>query len=232
MLAIDFSQQPAELTLFHTDSLEHATVAIPIVTPDGDLILAGGNPENNYNPLSTVWLYHYGSASEEQAAEQTANLQRIPLCLWIFLTVIVLLILAHIIYLYRKRKHTVASPLISNDQKPTDEELMQRICQSIERDRQYLTSRLRLSDIAVELGVSVTTLTDCIQSQRHCTFAQLIAEYRVHYAQKLLSENPEMKLNAVITESGFTSESTFFRSFKAVTGLSPKEWLAQSAKLE
>jgi AraC-like DNA-binding protein len=108
---------------------------------------------------------------------------------------------------------------------------MQRICQSIERDRQYLTSRLRLSDIAVELGVSVTTLTDCIQSQRHCTFAQLIAEYRVHYAQQLLSENPEMKLYAVIAESGFTSESTFFRSFKAVTGLSPKEWLTQSAKL-
>ena len=232
VLAIDFAHQPAELTLFHTDSLEHATVAIPIVTPEGDLILAGGNPEDNYNPLSTVWLYHFGSATDGQAAEQAANLLRIPLWLWILLTIFVLLILAHITYLYRNRKHTVASPLTSNDPQSTDEELMQRICQSIERDRQYLTSRLRLSDIAVELGVSVTTLTDCIQSQRHCTFAQLIAEYRVHYAQQLLSENPEMKLNAVIAESGFTSESTFFRSFKAVTGLSPKEWLTQSAKLE
>lgn len=230
VLAIDFSQHPAELTLFQTDSLEHATVAIPIMTPDGDLILAGGNPEDNYNPLSTVWLYHFGSTPDGQASEQAANLQSIPLWLWILLTIIVLLILTH--YLYRKRKHAVVSSLTSNDQQPTDEELMQRICQTIERDRQYLTSRLRLSDIAVELGVSVTALTDCIQSQRHCTFAQLVAEYRVHYAQQLLSEHPDMKLNAVIAESGFTSESTFFRSFKAVTGLSPKEWLAQSAKLE
>ena len=35
-----------------------------------------------------------------------------------------------------------------------------------------------------------------------------------------------IKLVAVFRESGFTSESTFFRTFKAVTGLSPKEWLA------
>jgi AraC-like DNA-binding protein len=38
-----------------------------------------------------------------------------------------------------------------------------------------------------------------------------------------------MKLVAVIEQSGFASESTFFRTFKAVTGLSPKEWLAQKA---
>ena len=31
-----------------------------------------------------------------------------------------------------------------------------------------------------------------------------------------------MKLSTVIEKSGFTSESTFFRTFKAVTGLSPK----------
>ena len=104
---------------------------------------------------------------------------------------------------------------------------MELICQVIERDRQYLTSRLRLSDIAVELGVNVTALAECIDRQRHCTFAQLIAEYRVRHVQQLLSEHPDMKLSAVIAESGFTSESTFFRSFKAVTGLSPKEWLAQ-----
>ena len=232
VLSVDFSRTPASLTLYYTDILEHSSITIPVVTPEGDLLLVGGIPNDNYKPLASVWLYHFGSSSEEQAAEQTTNLLRIPLWLWILLTISVLLILAHIIYLYRNRKHTAASPLTSNDPQSTDEELMQRICQSIERDRQYLTSRLRLSDIAVELGVSVTTLTDCIQSQRHCTFAQLIAEYRVHYAQQLLSENPEMKLYAVIAESGFTSESTFFRSFKAVTGLSPKEWLIQSAKLD
>ena len=40
-------------------------------------------------------------------------------------------------------------------------------------------------------------------------------------------KNYNMKVAAIVEQSGFTSESTFFRTFKAVTGLSPKEWLAQ-----
>ena len=227
VLAIDYAKTPASRTLFHTDSIDHAAVAIPIVTPDGDLILAGGSPDNNYKPLSTVWLYHFGTALEGQTAGQTAHSGGFPIWIWMLLVVLLLAFLAYFIYIWHKRKHVVASILDSGDHQPTDEELMELICQVIERDRQYLTSRLRLSDIAVELGVNVTALAECIDRQRHCTFAQLIAEYRVHHVQQLLSKHPDMKLSAVIAESGFTSESTFFRSFKAVTGLSPKEWLAQ-----
>ena len=227
VLAIDYAKTPASLTLFHTDSIDHAAVAIPIVTPDGDLILAGGSPDNNYKPFSTVWLYHFATAPEEQTAGQTVHSGGFPIWIWMFLVALLLAFLAYFIYIWHKRKHVVASILDSGDHQPTDEELMELICQVIERDRQYLTSRLRLSDIAVELGVNVTALAECIDRQRHCTFAQLIAEYRVHHVQQLLSKHPDMKLSAVIAESGFTSESTFFRSFKAVTGLSPKEWLAQ-----
>ena len=139
---------------------------------------------------------------------------------------------SYFLWIRYKRNQAATNIPTSNASPPHDltaQELMSRICQVIERDNQYLTSRLRLSDIAVELGVSVNTLTDCIDSQRHCTFAQLIAEYRVRHAQKLLSEHPDMKLSALIAMSGFNSESTFFRSFKAVTGLSPKEWLAQKS---
>ena len=34
--------------------------------------------------------------------------------------------------------------------------------------------------------------------------------------------------STVITKSGFTSETTFFRTFKTVTGLLPKEWVNQN----
>jgi len=49
----------------------------------------------------------------------------------------------------------------------------------------------------------------------------------VRHAQQLLSTQPDMKISAVYEDAGFTSQTTFFRSFKAVTGLSPKEWLAR-----
>ena len=104
---------------------------------------------------------------------------------------------------------------------------MQRICQFLEQDQHYLQSRLRLTDVATSLNISVSTVTNVLAQQRGTTFAQLIGEYRVRHAQQLLREQPDMKIAFVSSQAGFTSETTFFRTFKAVTGLSPKEWLAQ-----
>ena len=104
---------------------------------------------------------------------------------------------------------------------------MQRITRLMDEQQLYLRSRLKQSDIAAELGVSTASITDCIDSCRGITFPQLLAEYRVRHAQQLLSKHPDIKLAVLLEESGFTSESTFFRTFKTVTGLSPKEWLAQ-----
>jgi AraC-like DNA-binding protein len=41
----------------------------------------------------------------------------------------------------------------------------------------------------------------------------------------MLTEHPDMKLMTVAHEAGFASEVSFFRTFKAVTGSTPKEWL-------
>ena len=107
------------------------------------------------------------------------------------------------------------------------DELLERICQYMDEQQPYLQSRLRQSDVAATLGVSTTSISECLTTCRGITFAQFIAEYRVRHAQRLLSNQPDTKLSAVYAEAGFTSESTFFRTFKAITGLSPKEWLAQ-----
>lgn len=222
ILAIDYARQPARLTLYHADTPEIATPTSAVVTPGGDLIVAGGIAGNNFKPRADVWLYHFGTQP------QIAN-TNLPLWLWLLMCGIGVAALAYI-YIHYKQKQTTAKGPSPNDQTtntPNDQELMQRICQVIEHDQRYLTQRLRLSDIAVELGVSVAVLADCIDRQRHYTFARLIAEYRVNHTQRLLAEQPDMKLSSLIAESGFTSESTFFRTFKAVTGQSPKEWLAQ-----
>jgi len=60
------------------------------------------------------------------------------------------------VFLHRRRNSLCAA----NDTAVSFEELMARICQLIERDERYLTSRFRVSDVAVELGVSVTDVTD------------------------------------------------------------------------
>lgn len=233
VLAIDYAQQPADLTLYYTDPLERSAVTIPILTPDGDLILAGGISNDNYHPHAAVWCYHLATP---QMAALHGDGPTIPIWLWVLVAAFALAALWLIIhYIIRCRKgqaedidggSTQTDGQSSQHPIPTEEELLQRICELLEERQLYLGSRLKATDVAMELGVSVSRITDCLTSQRGITFTQLLGEYRVRHAQQLLSAQPDIKLMAVISESGFTSESTFFRTFKAVTGFSPKEWLA------
>ena len=219
VLRIDYAHQPAHLTVYYTDELAYSTDAIPMLSPDGDLILAGGISNNNYKPLAAVWRYHFGT---DPAAASTGK----PVWLWVLICLAVIGVVVYLIIYVRRRssKSVTIVPVQTDD---TSEELMQRITLLMDEQQPYLQSRLKQSDIAVELGVSTTSISDCISSCRGISFQQLLAEYRVHHAQQLLTQQPDMKLAAVFAESGFTSESTFFRTFKTVTGLSPKEWLAQ-----
>ena len=227
VLAIDYAQEPAALTLYYTDTLEQANITIPVVTPDGDLLLAGGNPNNNYKPLSSVWLYHFGTTAP------TAGSATWPGWLCMVAIVAVIAALAYLLVLRCRRrrlpvsKRNTGSADDEASAMPDYEALTASIFQLIEQDQRYLTPRLKLSDVANELGVSVATVAECIKMSRQCNFTELIAECRVRHAQRLITEHPGMKVAAIVEQSGFTSESTFFRTFKAVTGLSPKEWLAQ-----
>ena len=220
MLAVDYAQEPAGLTLYYTDTLEYATITIPVVTPEGDLILAGGIQKDNYKPVSAVWLHHFATRPTpdpsllREGSEVAVSLLR----KWSGVAVVVAIAIAVLAYIYMV--HRKKRP----ERQVSDDELMERILQLIEEDNRYLKN-LRQSDIAAELGVSVAAITECISNNRGCTLAQLLAEYRVRHAQKLITDNPELKLAVIIAKSGFTSESTFFRTFKAVTGKSPKEWL-------
>ena len=230
VLRIDYGQQPAGLTIYYTDTIATSSNAIPVLTPDGDLILAGG-AYDNYKPLAAVWRYHL--ATPATVADKQDFGSRVPMWLRLLAGLLACALLAYMIIRRRRvpADHvSTPSPASTTEDTAPDtmapDQLFQRVCRLMEQDQRYLTG-LKLSDIAAELGVGVPAIVDCIGSQRDTTYSQLLNEYRVRHAQQLLLERPDMKLSAVIANSGFTSETTFFRSFRTFTGMSPKEWLAQ-----
>ena len=223
ILAIDYGQQPAALTLYYTDSIAQATTTVPVVTPDGDLILAGGNPDTNYKPLSCVWLYHFGTVAQ-------ANSPLLPSWLWWLVALMGVGVLAYIIFSKRHKedKVVVDEPVVEEvpiDGKDTD--LMERICQLMEEEQLYLRSDLKLQDVAVRLNTNSSYVSECINSVRSQSFSQFVNTYRIRHAQELLRQQPDMKTAALAEESGFSTEATFFRNFKIVTGMPPREWLNQ-----
>lgn len=106
-------------------------------------------------------------------------------------------------------------------------QLMERIQQMIEQEQLYLNSNLKIADIAKAFNMHRNDISACINSQTGGTFAQYINHYRIEHAKQLMREQPDMKISSVWLEAGFGSEQTFFKTFRAITGLSPKEWMAQ-----
>ena len=229
VLAIDYAQLPAVLTLYYTDALDHATVAIPILAPDGDLILAGGEPEDNYKPLAAVWRYRFG----------TAPLAAAPVWpIWIWVAVVLaaiaaVAVIAYLLYVRRKKRLPVGDdfkPCTGGSEggdvsKCKANDLIDHICRLMDEEQFYLRSDLKLQDVAVRLGTNSSYVSECINSCRGQSFSQFVNTYRVRHAQELLRRQPDVKTAAVAMQSGFSTEASFFRNFKAITGMTPREWL-------
>ena len=235
ILCIDYSPmaegKPCPVTLYYTDPIPEFVDASPLITPQGNLLLTGGtgkkeNPSHNFYPLDNVFLFHFGS--DEFVA--SSLLMPTP---WLLGTL--LLITAAIICFYfyyrrqSKQKQTDAeneakSPKASDPKESGNAELMQRIHHLVVEEKQFLNSDLTVSDIAKQLGTHRNNISSCVNLIKGCNFTQLVNGYRIEYAKQLMRQHPDMKLNTVGLESGFANETSFYRTFKMITGKTPSEW--------
>ena len=106
----------------------------------------------------------------------------------------------------------------------TDTQLMQRITELMEEKQLYKVSDLKVSDIANELTTNARYVSDCIKNSTNYSFTQYVNSYRIQHAQQIMLDMPDQKISTIYLDSGFTNETTFFRAFKAITGMTPKDW--------
>ncbi len=251
VLSVDYSREPAPIVLYRSATpLPPLSTVVPVLSPEGDIIVTGGIPSDNFHPHATAYRLvlqpeHPGSASAG-----------FP---WLTLLALlaVAVLLAYIIYKY---KVPPSPPVEKAPLSPPEEKaplsppeggtidpalvpaletieapsgavggasLLQRIRQLMEQEHLYLNSELTIADLADRLGLHRNQLSDCINRQTGATFSQLVATYRVEHAKQLLRQQPDVKVSVVGSESGFANEKSFFRTFKAATGMTPTEWRAQ-----
>ena len=224
--AIDYLSAPSPVTLYYSEPVDSAGRYQPVLTDSGDLMVVGGilHQNNNYDATSTVFLLHVGTEPTVPAESRQS-----PLWLWLVLASLLLAAIAVTAVLLRRQKSAAANIIAQpedSDGAAADTALIERICRYMEEQQPYLNSELKVQDIADALGTNRTYVSNCIRSQRSCSFSQFVNIYRIEYAQQLLRQHPDKKIAEVSMASGFSTESSFFRAFKAVTGMAPKEWMA------
>ena len=234
ILCIDYAQateeQGAPLTLYYTDPIDGLIANAPALTHDGNLLMTGGFYNgSNFTPSASVYLLHL---SQQTGTAKGGN------SLWLVLLLILAVFVVAAILLFRKKRRP--TPLetdqpdasepeqdtIANDPEAS-QALMDRICQLLEEQKLYQNSDLKVTDIAAALHSNRRFISDCINSQRRCSFTQFINGYRIEHAKRILRQEPNKKIADVYVEAGFANEQSFFRTFKAITGMTPSEWKAQ-----
>ena len=88
---------------------------------------------------------------------------------------------------------------------------------------EHFRENLTRASVGAELGYTPSYISHVIEDLPGTNFSMLLNSLRVEYAKKLIVEKNYNMLNVAL-ECGFGSDRNFYRTFKALTGYSPKEY--------
>lgn len=108
------------------------------------------------------------------------------------------------------------------------EKLNEKLMRLMETEKLYRNPDLNLDSLAYELSVGRHLLSQLLNDNLNKNFHQFINDYRIEEACDLLKENQHYSVEAVGTEVGFHSRSSFFTSFKRVKGMTPASYRRQA----
>jgi AraC-like DNA-binding protein len=103
-----------------------------------------------------------------------------------------------------------------------------RLKQAMETEKLYLDPALNLTNLAGMVGLPPKTISAVLNQHLQKSFSEFINEYRVEEVKKRLREpaHQHLTISGIALDSGFNSQATFQRTFKQMTGVSPRQFLA------
>lgn len=100
----------------------------------------------------------------------------------------------------------------------------------MEEQRPFTDPAFDLIALARLVGTNRTQLSTAINQQAGTSFSNWLAEYRVNYLISQLNGYPDATIDQLYPTAGFTVRSTFYRQFRQVTGLTPKQYLKEKGE--
>ena len=107
-----------------------------------------------------------------------------------------------------------------------EEDLLVRFQKLMRDEMLFLQPRLSLDDVAERLGTNKFYVSKLVNNAYNLGFPELVNILRVDYAEQYILAHRTAKQEEIASECGFPSASSFNTTFKKVTGLTPKVWIA------
>ena len=129
-----------------------------------------------------------------------------------------------------------AKPWIENAEEEEEEvteiepnsEYREKLEQWMKTEKPYLNPEFRLNDLRQILPLNRTYLSQLIHAEYDCSFYQYVTNYRIEEAKRLMKEKPDLKMQDIAEQCGFSSPVVFSRIFARETGETPSEWSANN----
>lgn len=210
----------APLTLYYARMSEPGVFSSVTLLSGGRFAVVGGIDSDNNHPIACAFILN-----PEPPVRKSVIWLVFALCLLAAAAAVASWRIRHV----RKKEETAGSiPEETVTAAGPDDRLvrlMEQITAQMEEKELFRKNGLTKEDLARAVSSNTRYVSDCINAMAGCSFIDYVNGYRIRYAKRLLYENPELRLSEISEESGFSSEVTFYRNFKARTGLTPGEWL-------
>lgn len=150
------------------------------------------------------------------------------------------------IYLVSKQEESLPLLAVGQDLEATTDETLQessdsegtsdddfyrnlyyRVLLVMEKERPFLNPELTISLLAKVAITNRTHLSTAINRMTGTNFSTWLAEYRVNYVIHLMTTSGSDNWDMLYEKAGFGSRTSFYRQFKQITGLTPKQFLKQ-----
>ncbi len=142
-------------------------------------------------------------------------------------SVVFYLIILFLVFKKKRASDFYENPIKYADKKITEEEaelFYLKLDNFIKQEQFYKKTNFKLTDLAKKLNVSTHYISQFLNDNLGKSYASFINEYRIDNAKELLRTNSSYTIEVIGYESGFNSKSTFFTTFKKVTGLTPSKY--------
>lgn len=103
-------------------------------------------------------------------------------------------------------------------------ELEQRIVDLLKGEELFKQSDLSLDVLVKRIGNNRSYISEAISLSPYGSFYKMVNHFRLEYAKQQLLDYPDIKVEQLAFDSGFSSRYMLTRTFKECYGTTPTEW--------